>query len=173
MLKAYKFGLNGNDDTDHVVQNDSPLQENDASSDNGEECFGLSSTWTLVDWCDNSDDSTAENNGIAKRLSCFAHSLQLAIRDGLKDTPYLSKSLSKCIKLAHRCHKSTKIADLLEDIGREINRSNNTRWNSEYLLVKSIIELGKGNIDSITDLIDIDEFKFNNNDFLILQEAVM
>ena len=32
--------------------------------------------------------------------------------------------------------------------------------------------MGKENIDAITDLSDNDEFKFNTNDFIILQEAV-
>ena len=106
------------------------------------------------------------------RLSCFAHSLQLTIRDGLKGTSDLSKSLSKCIQLTRKSYKSTKITELLEEIGKTMNRSNLTRWNSEYLMIKSIVALEKKTIDEITDIIDDDGLKFNNHDFIVLQEAV-
>ena len=106
------------------------------------------------------------------RLSCFAHSLQLAIRDGLKDVPYLSNTLVKCKKLSKKSHKSTKIADLLEDVDKKLKRSNVTRWNSEFLLIKSIFDLGRQNIDNITDVIGDDTLKFTMNDFNVLQEAI-
>ncbi|CAF4847509.1 unnamed protein product, partial [Rotaria socialis] len=37
------------------------------------------------------------------RLSCFAHTLQLSIRDGLKNAPYVPKVLGKCQILAKFC----------------------------------------------------------------------
>ncbi|CAF4692053.1 unnamed protein product, partial [Rotaria magnacalcarata] len=46
-----------------------------------------------------------------------------------------------------------------------------TRWSSEYLLIKSIIGLGKKSINEITDVIDDNGLKFSNDDFVILQEA--
>ncbi|CAF2019737.1 unnamed protein product [Rotaria magnacalcarata] len=163
MIKAYKFGLSVTD-IDYTVQDDNKQQQDD-------DYDGLSE-WLLVDWCENNNDLFDKGNDPAKRLSCFAHSLQLTIRDGLKYTPYLSKSLSKCINLARRSHKSTKIADILDDIGKTINKSNMTRWSSEYLLIKSIIGLGKKSINEITDVIDDNGLKFSNDDFVILQEAV-
>ena len=78
----------------------------------------LLSEWILVDWCESNNDWLIKDDDIVKRLSCFAHSLQLAIRDGLKDTSYIFKSLSKCVILARKSHKSTKVADLLDDIGK-------------------------------------------------------
>jgi hypothetical protein len=159
MIKAYKFGLMmNNDDAD--------------TSQCLDDEYNTTSGWGMVDWCEHDKGSFDANEDIAVRLSCFAHTLQLAIRDGLKDTPYLSRSLLKCVKLAQRSYKSTKIADLLEDIGKAINRSNVTRWNSDYMLIKSIVALGKTTVDEITDLIDDNELKFNSNDFIVLQEAV-
>ncbi len=172
MLKAYKFGLTVNDN-DYASEN----QENEPDGvsirfGDDDNDFSLSNEWLLIDWCEADSDSYDKDDDTSIRLSCFAHSLQLAIRDGLKDAPYLSKSLSKCIKLARRSHESTKIADLLDDVGKSINRSNVTRWCSEYLLIKSIIELGKNTIDEITNLIDDSEIKFNNTDLIVSQEAI-
>ncbi|CAF2140723.1 unnamed protein product [Rotaria magnacalcarata] len=173
MVKAYKFGLTVNDD-DFTIKDDNNLQLGDSFVRfTNDDDSNISSEWILADWYENDKDSIDNGKDVSSiRLSCFAHSLQLAIRDGLKNTPYLSRSLLKCIQLAQRSCKSTKIADLLEDIGKTISRSNMTRWNSEYLLIKSIIGLGKKTIDEITDVIDDNELKFNNNDFLILQEAI-
>jgi hypothetical protein len=175
MVKAYKFGLNVNDnDDDDVAQDNNKQQQqgDDSLEFSTDDDINILSEWILIDWCESNKDSIDKDDDIAIRLSCFAHSLQLAIRDGLKDAPYLSKSLSKCIKLARKSHKSSKIADLLEDIGKTINRSNITRWSSEYLLIKSIIGLGKKTIDEITNVIDDDELKFNSNDFIVLKEAI-
>ncbi|CAF4956511.1 unnamed protein product [Rotaria magnacalcarata] len=168
MIKAYKFGLSVTD-VDYTIQDDNKQQQQQQQQD--DDYDGLSE-WLLVDWCENNNDLFDKGDDPAKRLSCFAHSLQLTIRDGLKYTPYLSKSLSKCIKLARRSHKSTKVADILDDIGKTINKSNMTRWSSEYLLIKPIIGLGKKSIDEITDVIDDNGLKFSNDDFVILQEAV-
>jgi hypothetical protein len=171
MLKAYKFGSTVNEN-DYTNENDENEQGDVSINFGDENDLSLSDEWILIDWCETNTDSGNKDDEVAMRLSCFAHSLQLAIRDGLRDTPYLSKSLSKCIKLARRSHKSNKIADLLDDIGKSINRSNVTRWSSEYLLIKSILALGKITIDEITNVIDDNEVRFNNNDFIVLQEAI-
>ena len=118
------------------------------------------------------DKEPGEENNANIRLSCFAHSLQLAIRDGLKDVPYLSKALVKCRKLSKKSYRSTKIADLLEDVDKKLKRSNATRWSSEYLLIKSIFHLGRQGIDDITDIIGDDNLKFTINDFNVLEEAI-
>lgn len=48
---------------------------------------------------------------------------------------------------------------------------NVTRWNSEYMLMKSILSIGKTDLDSIIKLIE-DPVTFLNNDFKILEEVV-
>ena len=64
------------------------------------------------------------------------------------------------------------MADLLDQMNRHINKSNMTRWNSEYLLVKSISSIGKLDLDLITSSID-NPIKFSNNDFVIFDELIM
>jgi len=166
MIKAYKFGLN-------VTECNNERQALDLSADYPDDNdFGTTGEWQFIDWDESETSSMDTNQHMPSRLSCFAHSLQLAIRDGLKGTPYLSRSLSKCIQLTRKSYKSTKITELLEDIGKTINRSNLTRWSSEYLMIKSIIALERKTIDEITDIIDDDELKFSQHDFIVLQEAV-
>ena len=46
-------------------------------------------------------------------LSCIAHSLQLAIRGGLSNISYLSKTLAKYKQLSKKSHKSTGITDII------------------------------------------------------------
>lgn len=119
----------------------------------------------------NFDDDDDDKNSSALRLSCFAHTLQLSIRDGLKKASHVPKVLAKCQALAKFSHKSTKIADMLDQLNKHVNKSNVTRWNSEYLLIKSILSLGKIDADTITSLMD-NPVKFSNNDFIILEEIV-
>ena len=40
-------------------------------------------------------------------LRCFAHTLQLAIKDALKETKVIYKALAKCSKLCSLVHTST------------------------------------------------------------------
>jgi hypothetical protein len=115
----------------------------------------------LID-CDNPSDV---------RLSCFAHTLQLCVRDGLKNASYVPKLLGKCQALAKFSHKSSKAADLLDQLNKHINKMNVTRWNSEYMLIKSISSVGKNDLELIASLMD-NPVKFSNNDFIALEEII-
>lgn len=59
------------------------------------------------------DEFLAENQDLsvdlieAERLSCFAHSLQLAVGDGLKETKAVSAALSKAVSVSSLLHRST------------------------------------------------------------------
>ena len=173
MIKAYKFGLAVTDDdfpTEEAIDQEQVHQS--PALFNDEDDIDAVDEWTLID-SSQAEDSSFENEDDPRlRLSCFAHSLQLAIRDGLKDAPYLAKSLAKCIRLASKTRKSTKVADLLEVLDKRINRSNVTRWSSEYLLIKSVVEMGKKSVDEITSIVNDDQIKFTNTDFIVLQEAI-
>lgn len=115
---------------------------------------------------------THEQEGISSvRMSCFAHTLQLTIRDGLQKNPHIAKILGKCETLARFAHKSSKIADLLDQINKHIERPNLTRWNSDFMLIKSILSIKKEDMESILDLMD-DSIQFSNNDFIMMEEMV-
>ncbi len=76
----------------------------------------------------NIDDlPSIDDDSPSARLSCFIHSLQLCVRDGLKDGSSMLKALNKCQIIAKFSHKSSKIADLLEQINKNIINMNITR----------------------------------------------
>ena len=60
----------------------------------------------------------------------------------------------------------------MEDISEPVNRSNCTKWNSEYMLIKSIVDMCKKTVDELTKAITDDQLRFNNNDFLVSKEVV-
>ena len=117
------------------------------------------------------DERDEESNHSSMRLSCFAHTMQLCIRDGLKKVPYIPKVLGKCQVLAKAAHKSSKLSDLLESLNKHIIKANRTRWNSEYLLCKSILSVGKSDLESIATAMET-PVKFSNNDLIVLEEIV-
>ena len=143
MIKAYKFGRTVNDDNDSEnLPQASDSSENVSEHDSIDE-YDSEMEWTLLDPIDDKVDGSNGAEETNVRLSCFAHSIQLAIRDGLNKVPYLSKTLSKCKQLSQKFHKSSKVTDLLEDVDKRISRSNKTRWCSEYFLIQSILRLEK------------------------------
>lgn len=173
MRNAYHFGLMASEkiDDSHEQEKHVQMDRNQSSSLDDADSNAIHE-WIYLDW-NNEDTGPVDNDHqLPLRLSCFAHTLQLSIRDGIHDIVHLSKPLMKCIKLAQRSNKCTQIAELLDDIGKALSRSNTTRWSSEYMLIKSVIALGKEVVDDITDLIDDDELKFSSTDFLVLREAV-
>ena len=160
MIKAYKFDLTSceeNNPDSSIVTLDSDENSVDSSSTDVSD-YEIELTLT-----DPIEEETEELCGVEEtspRLSCFAHSLQLAIRDSLSNIPYLSKTLAKCKQLSQKSHKSTKVADILDDIDKRINRSNTTRWSSEYFLIRSILRIGKKTIQDITSAIGDDALSF-------------
>lgn len=110
-------------------------------------------------------------NGSSIRLSCFAHTLQLCVRDGLKNIPHIARVLGKCQTLVKFSTQSSVVADLLDGLNKHMNKMNMTRWNSEYMLIKSILSIGKTDIESIVKQMDT-PFAFLQNDFMILEEII-
>ena len=143
MIKAYKFGLTScekNNLNNWVVIVGS--DENSVNSSSTDVCDSENEL-TLTDPIKEETEDLCGVEKTNRRLSCFAHSLQLAIRDGLSNVPYLSKTLAKCKQLSQKSHKSAKIADILDDVDKRLTRSNTTRWSSEYFLIRSILRIGK------------------------------
>ena len=137
MIKAYKFGLTTTSTNEQQDQSQGDGDDEFLSDTNGADYDDSDSEfeWTIVDPIDDENEEIDEEKPNI-RLSCFAHSLQLIVRDGLNNTPHLSKTLIKCKKLSKKSHKSTKIVDLLDDVDKKLKRSNTTRWSSEYLLMR-------------------------------------
>ncbi|CAF2218019.1 unnamed protein product, partial [Rotaria magnacalcarata] len=168
MIKAYKFGLSFDTENIEVDERNQFITENGLTIEDFEEHFEPDDL-QMVNM--NSSDFGENEDSPSVRLSCFAHTLQLCIRDGLKNVPYISKVLEKCQILGKCSNQSSKIADVLEELNKHISKMNITRWNSEYMLMKSILSIGKNDLHSIVKLMD-NPVTFLNNDLTILEEVV-
>ncbi|XP_073468981.1 zinc finger BED domain-containing protein 4-like [Aquarana catesbeiana] len=75
------------------------------------------------------------------RLQCFAHTLQLVIGDGLKETKLVNAALAKASRLSSLLHTSTSFKEKFEEeFGqRGIPASVTTRWNSTLRQLKSVV----------------------------------
>ncbi|CAC5368390.1 unnamed protein product [Mytilus coruscus] len=70
---------------------------------------------------------------------CFAHTLQLVVKDGLKDTSNSLKTvISKAANIVKFVRKSVNASDILENEKR-LQSDNATRWNSQIIMIRSIL----------------------------------
>ena len=58
-------------------------------------------------WQDLPEEDSAVDSITTERVSCFAHSLQLAVKDGLRDRKCFSSAMSKVSKMSTLLHKKT------------------------------------------------------------------
>jgi hypothetical protein len=63
------------------------------------------------------------------------------------------------------------MANILDEMNKPIRKMNVTRWNSEYMLIKSILFIGKNDLHVITSALG-NSVKFSNTDLLVLDEVV-
>jgi hypothetical protein len=140
------------DDKDKSSDDDSDDVEND-EDDNDE----MHEHVTIVDeeglWqgLAESDDSAVGHymETLGSRLSCFAHTLQLVIKDGLAKISSSKGSnmkavMGKCLKMSALCHQSALFRTAFEEAfgkGRAIPAANATRWNSTHTQLKAICNL--------------------------------
>lgn len=79
-----------------------------------------------------------------EHISCFAHSLQLVVRDGLDTISSGRPFMSKCSKIANIVHQSALFRSEFEKVmgqGKSIPATNNTRWNSTFKQLHSFVSL--------------------------------
>lgn len=77
-------------------------------------------------------------------LSCFAHSLQLVVNDGMKELKAVSKALAKASKITSLVHSSSQYRDKFEacfGTNRSIPAVNMTRWNSTFKSIQALTAL--------------------------------
>ena len=79
-----------------------------------------------------------------KRLSCFAHTLQLVIKDGVEKLGAGRTLISKCCKMANLVHQSIAFREEFEKMfgnSASIPSTNASRWNSLFMQLTSISDL--------------------------------
>ena len=109
--------------------------------------FGLGSVTCIVTDNASNMNVAALESGIS-RVSCFSHSLQLAINDGLKQNE-IAKTISVARKLVGHFNHSTLATNALRDYQVKMGAKQPlkvmqdviTRWNSSYHMMQRLLDL--------------------------------
>ena len=97
-----------------------------------------------------SDDEEAENNSefdsilktVPDRISCFAHTLQLCVKDGISASSRLTSTISKVRRIVNHVKKSTAATERLEELsGKSLVSKYETRWNSQLKMIQRVLEV--------------------------------
>ena len=88
------------------------------------------------DLADPSEDATSSEGPLTR---CYAHSLQLVVKDGLKDaSQHLKNVTAKASNTVNHVRKSIYATDILEGEKR-LQAANATRWNSQLRMIRSVL----------------------------------
>ena len=97
--------------------------------------------------CD--DDSSGNFETLPNHSSCFAHTLQLVVRDGLNECgSHLRQIITKASSIVNYIRKSVNASEFLEDQKR-LQASNTTRWNSQFYMLNSILSVSEDKLNSL------------------------
>ena len=112
---------------------------------------------------------------LGKRISCFAHSLQLLVRDGLSSLTTMRLALGKCSKLANMLHQSALFRGHYESVmgtGKSVPSTNETRWNSTYRQLKAIAELDATKLTTVLNESNQQNLILSSRDMNQIKELV-
>ena len=82
------------------------------------------------------------------RHSCFAHTLQLVVHDGLKDAGQKKSVIAKASNFVFHVRKSTSATEVLQEY-RKLEMANQTRWNSQLKMLRSILQIPSEALDRV------------------------
>jgi hypothetical protein len=157
-------------DDDLSDTNNSGLDESDNDLDDNTVMSISASTQETLNIVKDSFDNVASKSEL--RLPCFAHTLQLVVQDGLKETLCIKHTIAKVSKIAKIAHSSTKFAEELEKIGTSIPKANKTRWNSQLYTIQKVLEIPSAQLNLILTELKRKELCMGSRDLSILNEMV-
>lgn len=80
-----------------------------------------------------------------RHVECFAHTLQLAVKDAWKSNLEAEPLMTKCRNIVTFFHSSTvaavKLRQLSPGTGKRLKQDVVTRWNSTVIMLKSLLDL--------------------------------
>jgi hypothetical protein len=121
-----------------IIKNFTPEQDVD---DTVEDALDDDTLWEDLQGEDEAKVRQAVDRHSAERLSCFAHTLQLVVKDGLSKSTLFRGVLGKCSKMASPTHQSTSFRESFEKAFgsvRSIPAANETRWSSTFMQFDAI-----------------------------------
>ena len=114
------------------------------------------------------DNITSCNESL--RIPCFAHTIQLVVRDGLKEASSLKPALVKVSKIAKLSRTSTTFAEKLEKIGKSIPAANKTRWNSQFDTVEKTLRVSSTELNEMLVTVKRKDLCLLTKDYQMLNE---
>lgn len=124
-----------------------PQQQADDTESEEENVLDDENLWENI----NSEDTEFPWSS-GERLSCFAHSLQLVINDGMKEVRAISRTIAKTSRFTTLLHSSSQFRDEFEvmfDTNKTVPATNTTRWNSTFKPHKTLIEMCSKDYDDV------------------------
>ena len=134
MVKAFDFSIPGfSTDRKQILDDGKENCDTDSEADSDQE---------------ESSDLISEEC-FPKHLRCYAHSLQLVIKDGLIDCgPHLKKVITKASNIVGHVRKSIHASELLEN-ETSLQAANATRWNSQLHMIRSVLKVSEKKLNQI------------------------
>ena len=93
------------------------------------------------------DPSDTAFDDLPDNMSCFAHTLQLVVKDGLKSVDQVNKVLRKTSTIVSSVRQSTHATDILGE--HRLQAANPTRWNSQLMMITSVLRVSEEKLYSL------------------------
>ncbi|VDI46437.1 Hypothetical predicted protein [Mytilus galloprovincialis] len=137
MVKAFKTSLPGFEDT---------TDDGDSGNDKPED----------VDCEDKNED---ELEHLPNHSRCYAHTLQLVIKDGLKDcTSHMCTVIAKASKIVSFVRRSIHASEMLESENK-LQAANVTRWNSQLTMIRSILKIVEEKLNEVESPVQFSSYE--------------
>ena len=91
--------------------------------------------------------------------TCFAHTLQLVVKDGFKEVGAVSNVLTKAAKIVSFVRRSIHASEILEG-ERRLQAKVDTRWNSELRSIQSILRVPEDKLHQV-DVVQLTTYERN------------
>ena len=117
------------------VEADSGDNESDESDDEDEDVYMPVDSLDVLDY-------------LPKHISCFIHTLQLVLHDGIKQIEAVSTIINKVSKMVSFVRHSCRATSLFEG-GRKLQAKNDSRWNSTNNMLKSLLDADPAIIEQL------------------------
>ena len=102
-----------------------------------------------------------------ERISCFAHTLQLCVKDGINASRQVTRAIAKVANIVNNVKKSTKATEKFKSLFDKVLISKNeTRWNLQLKMVQRAIEI------DVNKALEKKEFQLSSHGKSILRKFV-
>lgn len=110
-----------------------------------------------------------------ERLSCFAHTIQLVVKDGLDTATSARPVVAKCTKIASLTHQSALFRAAFETkfgSGASIPTANATRWSSMFAELEAVASLDPAKLVAVMQETDHANLVLSAKERASLEELV-